>query len=97
MLGLKPQMALATAGAIVLSAILFGVSYLLTPNIDILPMPKPSILHQTIMAFFWIGLSALLAFSIVGMGLVIHRVRNKKPLEDFGVNAESVDPDSNDA
>ena len=97
MLGLKLQMVLSIAGAIVLSVILFGVSYLLTPNVDTLPMPKPLILHQIIMGLSWIGLSALLAFFIVGVGLVIHRVRNKKPLEDFGVDAEFVDPGSNDA
>lgn len=96
MLGLKLQIAIATAGAIILSVILFGASYFLTPNIDTLPMPKPLILHQIVMGLFWIGLSALLASSIVGCGLLINRVRKKKTPENL-TTPEQTDDSLNDS
>lgn len=95
MLSLNLQMVLATLGAIVLSIILFVVSYLLTPNIDTLSMPTPSISNQIVMALFWIGLSALLAFSTVGVGILINRARVKKAPDDF-VSSEESDNGVND-
>lgn len=76
-LGLKAQMALAATGAIFLCGIIFEASYLLTPEIDTLPMPKPILPYQIEVALFWIGLSALIAFSIVGTGVLINRIRKK--------------------
>ncbi len=90
MLSIKIQMALATVAAILSGLLVLGVSYLFTPyplSNGQMPIPEPSTSYQIFMGFIWIGLAALIAFSIVGLGVVINRIRQKKTPEDFEAQA----------
>jgi hypothetical protein len=43
-----------------------------------IPQPAPSILEQIFGAILWISLAALIAIAIVGVILLINRLRRKK-------------------
>jgi hypothetical protein len=87
-------MALAAAAAILLGLLVFEVSYLLTPansnNGMPLPTPESSFIKALIMALLWMGLAALLAFSIVALGILINRIIAKRK-----TSGQNVDLDSN--
>jgi len=78
--GQKTKMGLAAVAALLLSLLLFGISYLLVPSKSSqtpLPMPVPSIVNQIFVAILWIGLAAALAIIIVATVFLINRIKNK--------------------
>jgi TRAP-type C4-dicarboxylate transport system permease small subunit len=74
-------MVLSAVAAILLGFLMYGISYLLTPktsNQVPTPTPPTSMVDEIFGAILWICLAALLAFCIVGVALLINRMRNKK-------------------
>jgi ABC-type antimicrobial peptide transport system permease subunit len=84
MLGQKARMVLAAIGALLLSLLLVGISYLLAPNKSSqtpLPIPIPSIINQIFAAILWIALAAVLAIIIIAIAFMINRIKRKKSCE----------------
>ncbi len=75
-------MALAAIAAILLGLLVVEVGYLLAPansnNGMPLPTPESSFIKELIMALLWIGLAALIAFTIVASGVLVNRVIHRK-------------------
>lgn len=91
MLTIKTQMALATVAAILTGLLLLGISYILTPytlSNGQMPLPVPSTTYQIFIAFLWLGVAALIAVSIVGLGIVINRIKQKRTPKDYETQAE---------
>jgi hypothetical protein len=90
MLTLRKQLALATIAAILTGLLLLGISYILTPYTlsGQMPLPVPSTTYQIFIAFLWLGLAALIAVSIVGLGIVISRMKQKRTPGDYEAQAE---------
>lgn len=84
MLSLKIQMTLATMAAILSGLLLLVVGYLIAPYTagsgGEIPIPIPSTTNQIFTGLLWVGFSALIAFSIVALGIIITRIRQKKPI-----------------
>ena len=76
-------MALAVVAAILLGFLMYGISCLLIPktsNQVSSPIPPTSMIDSIFGALLWVGLAALLAFTVVAVGVLINRVINKKRL-----------------
>ncbi len=75
-------MALAAIAAILLGLLVIEVGYLLAPanpnNGMPFPTPESSFIKELIMALLWIGLAALIAFTIVASGVLVNRVIHRK-------------------
>jgi hypothetical protein len=84
MLTMKKQMALAAVTAILAGLLLLGISYIITPYSlgGQMPLPVPSTTYQVFTAFFWLGFAAFIAFSVVGLGVVINRMKLKRTPKD---------------
>jgi ABC-type phosphate transport system permease subunit len=79
-------MVLAIVAAVLLGFLLYGISYLavyLVPDASKVPSstPAPSMIDELFGALLLIGLAALIAFSIVVIGLLINGLRNKNRFE----------------
>ena len=83
MLGQKVKMLVSIAVATLLGFLLLGLSYVLFPEqTSQPPIPMPTsktepLAVQILWAVQWIGLAALIAIAVVGVGLVASRARNK--------------------
>jgi hypothetical protein len=74
-------MVLAVVAAVLLGFLMYGISYLLIPkksNQVPSPIPPTSMIDSVFGALLWVGLAALLAFTVVAVGILITRVINKR-------------------
>jgi hypothetical protein len=53
-----------------------------------MPLPVPSTAYQIFTAFLWIGVAAVIAVSIVGLGIVINRIKQKRTPRDYEAQVE---------
>jgi ABC-type phosphate transport system permease subunit len=81
-------MVLAVVAAVLVGFLMYGLSYaicyLLAPDIsNQVPAPTPtaSITDLIVGSLLWVGLAALIAFTLVVVGLLINRIRNKNRYE----------------
>jgi TRAP-type C4-dicarboxylate transport system permease small subunit len=80
-------MVLAAVAALLLTLLLIEISYFLSSDNSYNahnsygmppPIPEAPLLNQIFVALCWIGLAALIAFSIVALALLINRIRHRK-------------------
>jgi ABC-type microcin C transport system permease subunit YejE len=81
-------------GAIILAVILafslIGLTYLVFPdktNQMPIPLPDLSTSVQISMAIYWLGVTAIVAIAIVGVLLVVQRIRRKISDKEIAVNS----------
>ncbi len=81
MIGQKARLLIAAVSAILIAFLLVGITYLVFPEQTDqmpIPVPEPSMSAQVFGAIFWIAITTIVAFTVVGTILIIGKIRRGK-------------------